>query len=99
MRALSGVRKGVSPKYFVRKSVKEAKFGFCHFMVPGPMAQWLCPYGPGPTAPYSCFKNFEKWRCSVFVNLYVLRALLFQPVFSIFEFYAGNYAFVFSFEY
>ena len=53
---------------------------------------------PMALALYSCFKNSEKWRCSVFVNLYVLRALFCQAVFSIFEFDAGNYAFVFAFE-
>ena len=34
----------------------------------------------------------EKKRCSVFVNIYVMRALFCLPVFSIFEFYASNYA-------
>ena len=67
-------------------AVNWSTVGFCHFIAPGPMA------------PYSCFKNSEKWRCSVFVNLYVLRALFCQAVFSIFEFYADNYAFVFAFE-
>ena len=65
----------------------------------GPMALALRPWPYSPMAPYSCFKNSEKWRCSVFVNLHVLRVLFCQPVFSIFEFYAGNYAFVFAFEY
>ena len=71
--------------------------GWRAFVTLWPLALWPCPYDP--MAPYSCFKNSEKWRCSVFVNLYVLRALFCQPVFSIFEFYAGNYAFAFAFEY
>ena len=58
------------------------------------MALALRSYGPD-----SCFKNFVKYHCSVFVNVCVLRALFFQPVFSIFELYASNYAFVFAFEY
>ena len=34
----------------------------------------------------------------MFVNVYVMRALFCQPVFSIFEFYASNYASVFTFS-
>ena len=59
-------------------------------MTPGPMALW-------PHILVS--RTLTNGPCSVFVNLHVLRVLFCQPVFSIFEFYAGNYTFVFAFEY
>ena len=90
---------GCSEKYPNYENLLQHCCGLLSLMAPGPTALWLWLYGPDPTALYSCFKNSEKWRCSVFVNLHVLRVLFCQPVFSIFEFYAGNYAFVFAFEY